>query len=308
MNETLFFIHIPKTAGTSLRHALEREYPNRLLKDYGQNSETSDVIHNIRNNGFDFESYLETHNVKVFTGHTRLKTNRFHFRSQNIFCFIRNPIDQVLSHYSHHTYHNNYSESLETFVTDKRYQNVQSKYLAGLPLRQIGFIGMTEQYALSLAMINKMYNLNLTELNSNKGIIKKPEPTTDVYELIKINNKTDFELYKTALHMFEERKALFKQTQPWTYGDSSIEKLRIHGWAYTIDNDEAVHLSLYIDDELFQEITADQLLLNMRAFGVPRNGYVGYACKLPKAAFAAKSTIKVVNSTTNQVINTHYLT
>jgi hypothetical protein len=307
MIETLFFIHIPKTAGTSLRHALEREFPNSLLKDYGKNSETSCALHNIRNDGFSFENYLKTNHIKVFTGHTKLKNNRFHFRSQNIFCFIRNPIDQVLSHYNHHSYHNSYSKSLEDFVTDERYQNVQSRYLAGLPIRQIGFIGITEQYASSLAMINKMYSLNLAELSSNKSIINKPKPTSEVYELIKANNKTDFELYEEALYIFEERKGLFMNTQPWTYGDSYIEKLRIHGWAYTFESNEAVSLGIYIDDELIQELTADQLLLNMRAFGTPRNGYVGYACKLPKAAMTRKSTIKVVNSTTNQVINTHYL-
>lgn len=307
MNETLFFIHIPKTAGTSLRHALEREFPNSLLKDYGNNPETSQVLSDIRHNGFEFERYLEANNIKVLTGHTRLKDNRFHFRSQNIFCFIRNPIEQVLSHYNHHTYHNNYSKGLEAFVMDKRFQNVQSKYLAGLPIRQIGFIGITEQYAQSLAMINQIYNLNLTQLSRNKSISNKPTLTQEVLELIKLNNKTDLELYEATLHMFEERKALFMKSMPWTYGDSSIEKTHLRGWAYNVEGENAISLSVYIDGELIKELTADQLLLNMRAFGTPRNGYIGYAFKLPNVALNRKGMLQIVNSITNQVVNTHSL-
>ena len=307
MNETLLFIHIPKTAGTSLRHELEREFPNSLLKDYGNNPETSQVLSDIRHNGFEFERYLETNNIKVLTGHTRLKNNRFHFRSQNIFCFIRNPIEQVLSHYNHHTYHNNYSKGLEAFVMDKRFQNVQSKYLAGLPIRQIGFIGITEQYAQSLAMINQIYNLNLTQLSRNKSISNKPTLTQEALELIKLNNKTDLELYEATLHMFEERKALFMKSMPWTYGDSSIEKTHLRGWAYNVEGENAISLSVYIDGELIKELTADQLLLNMRAFGTPRNGYIGYAFKLPNVALNRKGMLQIVNSITNQVVNTHSL-
>ena len=307
MIETLFFIHIPKTAGTSLRHALEREFPNRLLKDYGNNSETSDVLTHINHDGFEFEHYLKSNNIKIFTGHTRLRNHRFNFCSQNIFCFIRNPIDQVLSHYNHHAYHNNYNDSLEDFVIDKRFRNVQSRYLAGLPIRQIGFVGITEQYTQSLAMINQIYNLNLTQLSRNKSMGTKPILTQKVLELIKLNNESDLKLYETTLQLFEERKALFMKSMPWTYGDSSIEKTHLRGWAYVIEGKKAVSLSIYLNDKIIKELTANQLLLNMRAFGTPRNGYVGYALKLPEFALNSKGTIKILNSVTKQVINTHYL-
>lgn len=307
MNETLFFIHIPKTAGTSLRHALEEEFPNSILKDYGNNPETSQILYGINNNGFEFEVYLETNSIKVFTGHTRLKNNRFHFRSQNIFCFIRNPVDQVLSHYNHHTYHNNYTNSLETFVADKRFQNVQSKYLAGLPIQQIGFIGITEQYAQSLAMINAAYNLNLIQLKHNKSISHKPTLTQEALDLIKLNNASDLELYESALHIFEERKALFMKSIPWTYGSAVIEKMHLRGWAYNTESTEAVSISVYINDVIVTDLVANQLLLNMRAFGAPRNGYVGYAFKLSKESLDGGGTLKIVNSVTKQVISIHNL-
>ncbi len=88
----LFFIHIPKTGGTSIYNALRSMIPDRLAWYTG-------AISNV-------QSFLSTpenrRSVSVYAGHfTYFHIKEFLTLEDKIFSVIRDPIERAFSHYNH---------------------------------------------------------------------------------------------------------------------------------------------------------------------------------------------------------------
>ena len=219
MNKQILFIHIPKTAGTSFRLASQEYFGKKdTLYDYGKSSgETSEeILRSIydENKINLLGDELAKHKRLFLSGHVPVKKYIELFDISNIITFVRNPIDQVVSHYIHYCRDSNYQYDFKTFIKDKKFKNLQSRLLSGYSLESIGFIGLTERYDESISMINTKYGLNLKILKENisseKGLIEV-ELDEELTDLIEKENMKDIQMYMKVKKLFNSKVELFEK-------------------------------------------------------------------------------------------------
>jgi hypothetical protein len=91
--EKIIFLHIPKTAGTSLRQLIEKEYPgNECLYLYYPSPYQAEVINHIHEK-------LPT--AKVLYGHVPFGIHQLLGIQGKYIAFLRDPIKRVISFYNH---------------------------------------------------------------------------------------------------------------------------------------------------------------------------------------------------------------
>ncbi|MBW4466164.1 MAG: sulfotransferase family protein [Pegethrix bostrychoides GSE-TBD4-15B] len=202
--EPLVFVHLPKTAGTSFRYAIESVVgAEHVLKDYErESSETSALI---QESIYSSRSSLLVpqiiqRNIKFLTGH--FKTSRYLpvLDTQVRWCtFLRHPVQRVISEYHHFLRNYDCTESLESFCRKPFFRNRQSQLLQGLELEDFFFVGITELYDESIAEFNRLTGLNIPCLRENTFRAKLSEQyqvDNELLNLITENNIDDFRLYE----------------------------------------------------------------------------------------------------------------
>jgi len=214
------FVHIPKTAGTSFRHGLMREFgPENFLLDYGADDpETSEDVRclykqNVFNSNRIVE-FIEKDQADVICGHFPVSRYLAAFPGATIISFVREPLQRCYSEFLHFQRLQNYTKPFETFIQLKRAINIQSIFLKGLPVNSI--IGISEYYNQSVQLFNTKLNLSIPvfDLNCNRENLKKPyaekvigkEAVSLFYEL----NQEDVQLYQKILSQFLEEKNIWK--------------------------------------------------------------------------------------------------
>lgn len=209
-------IHIPKTAGTSLRWALEKQFgKSRVIWDYGPDSkDTSDIVRkhlytNAHSAGpSNLIDEMSKKSAKVLIGHFPLQKYAHFFEPENIIAFVRNPLNRICSEYLHRLNNATFQGSFSDYVRTAGFQNLQSWFLEGASERT--FIGITEQYRSSLGYINTTFQWNLKTIRKNvawlKGGKKFAENLTEEnLQLFSELNKQDMHLYQHATQSFEAR-------------------------------------------------------------------------------------------------------
>lgn len=213
--DPIFFVHIPKTAGTSLRNGIEETYGEEFIAyDYGTDqSLTSPCIRKYVYEEDDLEALRDRFisDGKVFViGHYPIIRYQDIVNSGRCIVFLREPVQRLLSEYNHFVNHNEYKGALLEFINTDTFQNRQCKYINGLILEDIGFIGITEQYEKSLELLNAQYGLDIPFLvrNIGKSYTEQVENLDkDLINLITELNSLDIELYEKALKLFDSRYA-----------------------------------------------------------------------------------------------------
>ena len=178
-----FFVHIPKTAGTSFRLAAEREFsPQRVVYDYGaQSPVTSPCIQQYLYGEGDQDkaalyAHCREHGVKLFAGHRPATRFLDGVGVGNIITFVREPLERVFSQYLHFKRHQGFEGSFREFFSVPSRRNGQANMLRGIPLRALGFVGITERYRQSLRMINQRYGWRLRHKRANRSGFFTPGP------------------------------------------------------------------------------------------------------------------------------------
>lgn len=285
MNKLVLFIHIPKTAGTSFRKAAENYFTKEnTYYDYSpSSSETSAIIlENIYQNQdmYALAKYFENKENIFLSGHFHAVKYASLFETLNIVTFVREPIEQVLSHYEHHCRDLGYKEDLETFVKDNRFKNIQSRILAGRPIELYGFIGLTEEYSKSIMLINDYYGLNievLTENISENKFLTSDALDDEMLNLIVKENSVDIELYKQAKKIFEERIRCYENKESYTH--IYIQEKRsnmIRGCAFKKESDEPVEVDIFNGSYHITSLIAKDYRPGLILLGLPRKGFVGF--------------------------------
>ena len=151
---THYFVHIPKTAGTSYRMAFEAKNGKvSVAYDYGENiSESSSLIQQGYQTGI-YSILNQLREKKLICGHVPITKYSKVVGIKNCFTFLRNPIERCYSDFLHMRRHYGYSGTLQEYLDVPAHQNRLSFFLSGVPFESIGFIGLTESYELSLQML-----------------------------------------------------------------------------------------------------------------------------------------------------------
>ena len=293
-NYPLFFIHISKTAGSSFRVAAERYFgKEHVFYDYGPKAnETNPDIKTLDYEKRDrYAAGMKiVEKAKFLTGHISHPKYAPFIPAKNAITFVRDPIQQVRSHYEHFTRHHRYKRSFTEFVNEPRFKNVQYKAFQGTWPDAIGFIGLTERYNESLALINKMYSIDIQGLDINKNTEKKSssyELSDEEVALIKKHNKEDFKLYEYALTRFERQKLAIESDTPFirfgkTNMAASDEGKMIKGWAADYNSQSPVTIEVRVGKKKIAEISASEYRSTANERNIHRKGFVGFSFVYPK--------------------------
>jgi hypothetical protein len=295
---SFLFVHIPKTAGTSFRKSAEILYPT--MNDYGkENSQTSDIVKSHwykQQDMYLLKKYLAKKD-RVFSGHFYSEKYINFVDVRHIFSFVRDPLEQVISHYNHHVKHLDYDGTFNDFIILPKHCNIQSRYLNALPIALYGFIGLTANYEESLDFINQSYGLEIEVKQDNVGqepIQTKSELTPDQIKLIEKYNSEDILLHNQVKAIFRQRVEYQKNQKNWTHSWFYINPQNLLvGYVYYEKCDDAVQLDLFINDELVQKITANQYTGLLPKANLPRERYVGFNVNMNNFKHAIKIELKV---------------
>lgn len=217
----IIHIHIPKTAGTSLLNVLQKKYSPNEIRMIKRKELTGNLIER--------ESVIIKHLIskehKILHGHLHYKEIDFVLKMNKevkIITFIRNPIDRVISNYLFFKQRiiegkinkselSRKNETLMEYARLEESQNRQSKFLDGLDLEKIYFLGIMENFSEDIKTLCKGLDIYLREipkLNKNKhfetGDLKVTE--AEVQEIKSLNQK-DLLLYKNALEIRQVKRS-----------------------------------------------------------------------------------------------------
>lgn len=206
-------MHIHKTGGTSFKKILERQYGNQLhVLNRGQ-----------VNRGEKEWDELVRINKKIVHGHIPYNDIK-HIYNPNtkIITWLREPVDRVISNY-YYTITQEYpkrrlenskrhlSDELDDYIYEKKRINVISKFLEGLDLRDLFFVGFLEEFDSDLRALEKIMGWTLKE----EDFTARHNPNlNEGYEELRQNpvvRKKIAELNQLDIHIFEEARKLKAQ-------------------------------------------------------------------------------------------------
>ena len=145
MNDTLIFLHLPRTGGTTLRDILSKQYSDKVTFE---NKTLLDTDQN-----FNVENKSEKGKHKLIKGHVYFGIHEHIIQNCTYFSMMRNPIERVTSVYNyiknrpkHKDYEYIKNKSITHYIESKRnlfMDNGQTRLLAGrhtsleVPFRRI---------------------------------------------------------------------------------------------------------------------------------------------------------------------------
>ncbi|MCP8900274.1 sulfotransferase family 2 domain-containing protein [Gilvimarinus xylanilyticus] len=313
--QPLFFVHIPKTAGTSFRRAAEKRFgAKRVWSDYGKHKiETSKKVVQYTHHERDYYSLyqaMERDGARMLGGHVPALRYVAGLGVTHTVSFFRDPIQRIASAYSHYVRHKAFEGDFREFYTAKGRINLQSRLFENVPIEAVGVIGLTEAYEQSLDIINDRYDLKLKPLRDNVGRSNIAKPyhiiPEELAELEQLNRK-DIALYQQVKTLFEQRRALLAAGRPYAHGRIvALRANRVVGWAWWAgDNRQPVPIQVKLNGRVVAEDTARILRPHMCRLKVPRDGYVEF--KIPIEAKAG-DTVECVVADTGQSLSSRPMT
>ncbi|WP_110687115.1 glycosyltransferase family 2 protein [Salinicola aestuarinus] len=282
---TRFFVHIPKTAGTSFRLGAKQYLGDRhVWHDYGENQrETAPAVvrwaYERRDHWWLWETVRQSQ-VKLLAGHVPLAKYAHLAGLRDCFTFVREPLQRLASDYHHFARHHGYEGSFQDFYRRSDMVNRQSRFLESTRLEALGFVGITERYADSLALINDLYGWEIPGLKENLGHASAEhvyEIGADDQEALRALNLEDIRLYEQSLRIFETRLSLWKAGQPFAHG--AIQQClsdRVVGWAWWAGENMPVEVDVWVNGIRIGSCLANALRPGFLRWGAPRGAYIGF--------------------------------
>lgn len=217
-------LHLPKTAGSSFRAALEQTFGHHLLKDY-QGSGISLPQYKRHQKALQQAQTIATNglqNVECVHGHF-LPFKYLLLDDTTPLTFItwmREPVSRAISHYYY--WQRNYNSetsaphhkkvieerwSLEKFCLSLEFQNIYCQYLWAFPLEYFSFIGITEHYDKDVKYFSDNFlRKALPVLKVNTGTLAEEIPLSKkALKKIQLFHQKDITLYQKALELRQIR-------------------------------------------------------------------------------------------------------
>lgn len=206
----LINLHIPKTAGTTLRMIIDREYDlERKLQIEGLYS-SSDFV---KLYGRD-----TLNSVDVISGHQYFGLHEHIDVPCKYIAMLRDPIERVLSTYKHTARMGEQDMGwLKRLTTHEQGSNLQTKMLAGGELdlgrainninNSFSVVGVSEMFDESVLLMQQKLAWSLPYYvieNPSHNKIKSADIDDDIIDMIREANRVDIELYDYCINRLRE--------------------------------------------------------------------------------------------------------
>jgi hypothetical protein len=230
----VIFLHIPKTAGTTLLDILDRQYPPEVVHSFGADAHKSAA----QFKSLDKES---RRNIRLLRGHMAYGLHEYLPNPVVYFTVFREPVARVISYYNfirrtpgHYLYdevtskdlslHDPLESGLPLMMNDAQVRLISGVWgepafgevsLAMLETAKKNLadsfivVGLTEQFDKTLSLLKEKLNwqqdIAYQRLNvTGQGVTKNQLPGATV-KLIKRVNRQDIALYAYAQDLFNEQ-------------------------------------------------------------------------------------------------------
>jgi len=207
----LISIHIPKTGGQSFYQVLQQVYGDRLSMYYRRRDYNAVMKDHRR-----FENSLAPQ-LKVLHGHLYYKElKRLHKHTDaKVICWMRDPVERVISNYNFFKSRleqpelnpevarlnaHRKEETLLEYARRRPARNRMTKFLKGVRLEDLYFIGFLENYDQDLHRLGRLLGWGDIDIpHLNRGQNSKQE-ALDEATLKKLRrwNRRDIKLYERA--------------------------------------------------------------------------------------------------------------
>lgn len=224
--QALIFLHVPKSAGTTVNRLIEGEYS--LFEIFS----VDPVFSRWSSRHLWSLSAERLKRFRIFKGHMLFGLHEVLPQPATYFAVFRDPVDRVISAFyfmRNYVLHPNYWKfrrhqwELEDFVRNSPRDNVQTKIVAGAPYEEpctaaifekakqnlhqhFSVIGLSERFEESLALMKLRFGWKLeaySSFNVTRTRPQKREISPATLELIAQKNSYDLELYGEAAKMFQ---------------------------------------------------------------------------------------------------------
>jgi hypothetical protein len=224
----VIFVHLPKTAGTTLRRIVERQYGCTSVLELYDSTYGEELARLAEN---------QMARVGALIGHFQFGAHVFVSRPSTYITLLRDPVDRVISHYyfvrrqpEHYLYAAAHAMDLREFVIaldSAEPNNDQTRLLAGgiLPphsdadweqmlasaeanLRNhFTVVGLVEEFDRSLILMRHALRWRIplyVRENAGRNRPKQQHVSDDTLQTIRDYNQADVALYEYAKHLFWE--------------------------------------------------------------------------------------------------------
>jgi hypothetical protein len=236
--ETVIFLHIPKTAGSTLESILERKFPFRKTYDiYGYGDSIAKKVERLKG-----MPDSEKRKYVLIKGHYQFGLHEHLPQESTYITFLRNPIERIISHYNYvsndsaHPLHGSIKDgrmTVEDYVLSGRsleLDNGQTRMISGresesgfgqcsaeileIAIRNIeahfALVGLVERFEESMVLMKQSFgwnNVYYARKNVSRNGIRKSDLTPGALRTLEKHSLLDIELYRHAEKLLAEKVA-----------------------------------------------------------------------------------------------------
>lgn len=249
----LTFVHIQKTAGTTLKFILRNSFgiyhcDTAKIKNHPFQQKDLDLAKRV---------FLK---IKSIAGHNIIEPTKNLDEPDYLLTFLRDPIQRCASHYQDDCLRGGNKLPFCEWIKNPYFQNMQVKQIAGEPDAKKGielvrdqyfFIGLTEKFDESLKLL-KLISPYFLKMKYRKKIVASSNQIKDEllndpgnYELLKKYNEQDIELYNAVFNeIYPERIKPYKD---------QLMNTHIEGQRYKTSRTVKYQLSIGYNKYIFRQ-------------------------------------------------------